>query len=114
MARYLEYDKNTGRIICEVMSSVKPETSGNYDILEISDEQVVNTSLYAVRDSQLVKLYETNEERFERERLRKENQERVRERIKTMMYEVVMAILDENEEALKDLRAEYKKLKVYL
>ena len=114
MARYLEYDKNTGRIVCEIVSATKPTATGNYELLEIGEEQEVNTSLYAVRDGQLVKLYETNEERFERERLRKENQERVRERMKSMMYETIMAMLEDNERALNDLKAEYKELKVYL
>ena len=114
MARYLEYDNNTGRIISEIVSSTPPKVSGAYSILEIADGQEIDTSLYAVRDNKLVKLYETNEERLERERLRKENIERVRQRVKTMMYEVIMAILDDNEDALKSLKTEYKELKVYL
>ena len=111
MARYLEYDNNTGRIVCEIVSAIKPEASGNF---ELADGQEIDTSLYAVRDNKLVKLYETNEERLERERLRKENVERVRQRVKTMMYEVIMAILDDNEDALNSLKTEYKELKVYL
>lgn len=114
MPRYLEYDKNTGRIVCEIVSATKPEASGNLELLEISEEQVIDTSLYAVRNGQLVKLYETNEERFERERLRKENAERVRGRMKTMEHEYIFAKLDENETAVRDLIREFKELKVYL
>ena len=114
MPRYLEYDKNTGRIVCEIVSATKPEASGNFELLEITDAQEIDTSLYAVRNGQLVKLYETNEERSERERLRKENAERVRERMKTMEHEYIFAKLDENETAVKDLIREFKELKVYL
>lgn len=114
MPRYLEYDKNSGRIVSEIISTVMPEVSGNYEVLELENDSEIDTSLYAVNNGHLVKLYETNEERYQREQFRKENQERVRERVKTMMYETVMAILDDNNEALQDLKSEYRKLKVYL
>jgi len=114
MARYLEYDKTTGRIISEIISSSRPEMSGNYDILEVDSNLEVNTALYAVRDGQLVKMYETNEERLERERVKKEHGEQIRLRVKAMMYEVILAILEDNEKALSDLKAEYKSLKVFL
>jgi len=114
MARYLEYDKTTGRIISEIISASKPEMSGNYDVLEVADGLEVNTALYCVRDGQLVKIYETNEERLERERIKKEHSEQIRQRVKAMMYEVIIAILDDNEKALNDLKTEYKSLKGYL
>ena len=114
MPRYLEYDKSTGRIISEIISATKPEISGNYDVLEIADGVEIDTALYAVRDGQLVKLYETNEERLERERVKKEHGEQIRKRVKSMMYEAIMAILDDNEKALNDLKLEYKSLKQYL
>ena len=114
MARYLEYDKTTGRIISEIISASKPEVSGNYDVLEVADSLKINTALYCVRDGQLVKMYETNEERLERERVKKEYGEQIRRRVKAMMYEVIIAILDDNENALNDLKAEYKSLKGYL
>ena len=114
MARYLEYDKSTGHIISEIISGTRPKISGNYDILEIPDELEVNTALYAIRDNQLVKLYETNEERLERERVRQEYGEQIRSRVKTMKSEAVIAILDDNEGALNELKKEYRGLKVYL
>ena len=114
MARYLEYDTNTGRIISEIISSGKPKLSGNYALLEIQDGQEINTSLYAVRDGQLVKLYETNEERLEREKVRREYGAKIRERVKSMVYETIIAVLDDNGKALEDLKAEYKSLKAFL
>ena len=114
MARYLEYDKSSGRIISEIISASKPEMSGNYDVLEIADDLEINTALYVIKDGQLVKMYETNEERLERERVKKEHGEMIRARVKAMFYEVILAILDENESALNALKSEYKGLKVYL
>ena len=114
MAKYLEYDKDTGRIISEIVSSSKPDVSGNYDVLEVDSGLELNMALYAVKDGNLVKMYETNEERFERERVIREQREQVRQRVKAMWNEVLTAILDDNEKALKDLKAEYKSLKGYL
>ena len=114
MPRYLEYDKTTGHIISEIISTTKPELSGNYNVLEIADGAEINTALFVVRDGQLVKLYETNEERLERERVKKEHGEQIRKRVKAMMYEVILAILEDNENALNDLKAEYKNLKRYI
>ena len=114
MAKYLEYDKTTGRIISEIVSDEKPQSAGDFALLEIQDGEEINTSLYAVRDGQLVKLYETNEERFERERIRKEYGEQIRKRVQAMMYEAVIAILEDDDKTLQSLKAEYKDLKAYL
>ena len=114
MAKYLEYDKITGRIISEIISASKPECSGNYGLLEVDSNLEINTALYVIKDGQLVKMYETNEERLERERVRKEHGEKIRRRVKAMMYEVIIALLDENDKALEDLRKEYQSIKGYL
>ena len=114
MAHYLEYDKGTGRIVSEIISATVPKSTAEHDVYEIPEDLQIDTTLYAVRNGQLVKLYETNEERLQRELLRRENIERVRERIKSMMYETCIAILDENDKALNALRREYRELKVYL
>ena len=109
MARYLEYDTNSGRIISEIISSIPPTIAGGYGLY-----QEVDTAAYAVRDGKLVKLYETAEERIERERLRKIKKEQTRERIKSMAWECAMAILDDNDEAIKHLQKEFKELKAYI
>ena len=114
MARYLEYDTNSGRIISEIISSIPPTIAGGYGLLELGEDQEVDTAAYAVRDGKLVKLYETAEERIERERLRKIKKEQTRERIKSMAWECAMAILDDNDEAIKHLQKEFKELKAYI
>ena len=114
MARYLEYEKVTGRIISEIISETVPKANTVYDIMEIPDDLQLDTSIYAIKDGQLVKLFETNEELMQREQLRKENIERVRARISRMVMELAVAILDDNDKAIKDLQKEYKELKVYL
>ena len=114
MARYLEYDKSTGRIISEIISSKEPQTLDNIAILEIKGDDEIDTTIYAVKNGVLVKNFETNEERIERERLRKEHKEKVRRRLKSMMYEVCLSILEDDTNALNDLRREYRELKAFI
>ena len=114
MARYLEYEKNTGRIICEIISASEPAVSDNYALLEIPEDAELDTTIYAVKNGVLVKNYETNEERIERERIKREKNERVRKRIKSMMYEVCITLLEDDSNALEELRKEYRELKAYL
>jgi len=114
MAKYLEYDKITGRIISEIISNSKPEVSGNCAVLEVDSGLELNTALYAVKDGNLVKMYESNEERFEREKFIREHKEQIRQRVKAMANDIVIALLDDDENTLNSLKAEYKKLKGYL
>ena len=114
LAKYLEYDINSGRIISEIISSSPPKVLDGFSLLEVDSEQEIDTSAYAIRDGKLVKLYETAEERIERERLRKVKKEQTRERIKSMGWECIMAILDDNDDAVKSLQKEFKGLKAYI
>ncbi|MBQ7220794.1 MAG: hypothetical protein IJS28_07435 [Synergistaceae bacterium] len=112
--RYLEYETATGRIISELTSRDKPTPSEGFSLLEIPEDADIDTTLYAVKNGVLVKCYETNEERLERERLKREHLEKVRMRMKAMMYEVGIALLEEDDNAIKQLRQEYRELKAYL
>lgn len=114
MAKYLEYEKASGHIVSEIISVKQPEVSNGYGLLEIDDNTEIDTRLYAIKNGVLVKNYETNEERLERERLKKEHTESVRKRVKSMMYEVCISILENDDDALDELRREYKELKAYL
>ena len=111
MAKYLEYDKSSGRIISEIISDEQPETFEGYGLLEIDENQEIDTTIYGVRQGNLVKIHETTTERLERERLRKERQEQTRLRVKAMTYEICLALLDDNDSAVKELQAEFRKLK---
>lgn len=114
MNKYLEYDINTGKIVCILSADNPPLPANGFALLLIDDDINIDTSSFAVRNGQLVKLFETNAERAERERLRKEYSEQKRLRLKSMIYECVVAILDDNLDALNELKNEYKQLKVYL
>ena len=114
MARYLEYNTTSGRIVCEIISQTLPEPSNGCAFLQIPEDELINTSLYAVKNGKLIKILETNEERLEHERIHKENIERVQKRLNSLAYETILAILDTNKEALKQLKAEFKELKPYL
>ena len=114
MARFLEYDKTNGRIISEIFCAEVPEPSAGIGLLEIDTDAELDTNLYAVKNGVLVKQYETNEERIERIRLRQEQREKVRKRIKSMVHEVIITILENDADALEALREEYRTLKAYL
>ena len=114
MSKYLEYEITSGKIISEINSDELPESSEGYGMLEIADDLKLDTTGYAVRNGALVKDFETNEERLERERLRREQADQMRQRLKAMIYECVIAILENDDDAIEELRAEYRQLKVYL
>ena len=114
MSKYLEYELTNGKIVSEIISDEAPEALEGYGVLEIDENLKIDTTGYAVRDGTLVKDFETNEERQERERLQKEFAEKMRQRLKSMIYETVISILENDEEAIEELRAEYKQIKVYL
>ena len=114
MAKYLEYDLASGQIVSEMTSSIPPTPATGYGLLEIPESAVLDTTLYIVKNGVLVKQYETNEERIERERLKREQREKVRARIRSMAHEVCICILENDEAALKELREEYRSLKAYM
>lgn len=114
MAKYLEYDKTTGRIISEIIAPSQPTVSSAVGLLEIDPDAEIDTNLYAVKNGVLVKQYETNEERIERIRLRQEQREKVRLRIRSMLNELCVIILENDTDALEKLREEYRTLKAYL
>ena len=114
MHKFLEYDINSGKIVCILSADNPPMPANGFALLQIDDNCNIDTSSFAVRDGQLVKLFETNAERAEREKLRKEFSEQTRLRLKSLIYEFVVAMLDENNDAINELKKEYKQLKVYL
>ena len=114
MHKYLEYDIQSGQIISELICENKPLPSNGFAMLEIDVHLNIDTSSYAVREGQLVKLFETNAERAERERLQKEYHEQIRSRLRTMVHEFIIAMLDDNDDEIQNLKNEFKQLKVYL
>ena len=114
MPKFLEYNLNNGHIISEIISEVPPTPADGFALLQVDDNLNIDTSSYAVRDAQLVKLFETNSERAERERLRKEYHEQVRKRLHSLIHQCMIAFLDDNSQEINNLRFEFKKLKAYL
>lgn len=114
MGRYLEYDTESGRIISEIRSTKPPEMSEGKSLLEIAEHEKIEISRYAVHGGVLVKVHETNSERQERERLRREYALSARRRMSSIRGEYVDALLDGDDEAKLRLAREYKRLKVYM
>lgn len=112
--RYLEYDISSGRIISEIIAPSAPEPDEGTGIIQISDYETVDTSRYVIKDGVIVKAFETKAEQLEQERLRKEHRESCLLRVKSMMTEFFIASMKEDNEALADLRKEFRELEAYL
>ena len=59
-------------------------------------------------------IYETNAEKSEQERIKREYAETVRARIRSMINELCIALLEDDNEEIGRLRREYKNLRAYL
>ena len=114
MPKFFEYNINSGHIISEIIAQSPPAPADGFALLQVDDNLNIDTSCYAVRDGQLVKLFETNAEIAERERLRKEYHEQVRERLHSLIHQCMIAFLDDNSDEINNLRLEFKQLKAYL
>ena len=114
MARYIEYDTASGHIISEIKADKPPEVSLGVSLLDIEDETEIEIGRYIVKDGKLKKIYETNAEKSEQERIKKEYAEAVRARVRCMINELCLALLEDDNEEVGRLRREYKYLRAYL
>lgn len=120
--RFIEYDLATGRIISEIECDSEPWPVDGTGLLQIGDNEEIDTIDYAVRNGALVKVSETSQERLERERIRREHGEQCKKRLKSLIPEIVIAMLDSGtlyqlfprDERIKALCKEYSAMKAYL
>lgn len=114
MARYIEYDTASGHIISELKADNPPAVPDGVSLLNIEDEAEIEIGRYTVKDGKLQKIYETNAEKSEQERIKREYAETVRARIRSMINELCIALLEDDNEEIGRLRREYKNLRAYL
>lgn len=114
MARYIEYDTASGHIISEITASKPPTVSLGVSLMELDDEAEIEAGRYVVRDGKLEKIYETAGEKDEQARIKEEYSGKVRQRVRNMMSELCVALLEDNSERVSQLREEYRSLKVWL
>ena len=116
MARYIEYDIAIGHIISEIKADKPPEVSEGTALLELEleDNEDIEIARYVVKNGELQKIHVTNAEKLDQERIKQEYRDSVRLRVKSMMSELCLALLEDDSEEVARLRREYKKLKVYL
>ena len=112
--KFLEYDIKTGRILSEVTSSVEPEPEDGRGYYEIGRNEELDITQYAIRGGSLVKVGETNQEKLERERIRREHGEQCRRRLRSMKDEYLIAMIARDEEEQRNLEREFDKMKAYL
>ena len=114
MARYIEYDTISGRIISEIKALKPPRMSDGMSFIEVDEDAEIETSLYLVKDGKLVKAFKALNEETEQERIKREYAESVRLRVKSMEHELCVALLAEDDEEIARLKREYKNLEAYL
>lgn len=112
--KFLEYDIKTGRILSEVTSSIDPEPEDGRGYYEIGRNEELDITQYAIRGGSLVKVGETNQEKLERERIRREHGEQCRRRLRSMKDEYLIAMIARDEEEQRNLEREFDKMKAYL
>ncbi len=112
--KFLEYDIKTGRILSEITSSVDPEPEDGRGYYEIGRNEELDITQYAIRGGSLVKVGETNQEKLERERIRREHGEQCRRRLRSMKDEYLIAMIARDEEEQRNLEREFDKMKAYL
>ncbi|MBQ6664067.1 MAG: hypothetical protein IJM68_00625 [Synergistaceae bacterium] len=114
MARYLEYDTMSGHIISELKADKPPTVSLGISLMELDDDAEIDIGRYVVKDGKLQTIYETNAEKDEQSRIKREYAEKVRMRVRNMMSELCVALLEDNDEKVERLRQEYKNLRANL
>ncbi len=112
--KYIEYDLATGRILSQIKCETEPEVSEGVGLLKLEEDEEIDSTMYEIRRGSLVKTAETNQEILERERLKREHQEKCRRRLRSMVNEYVIAMIAEDEDEMRNLRMEFKKMKAYI
>lgn len=114
MTKYIEYDTASGHIISEIKADNPPAVSDGVSLLELDNGAEIDIGRYTVKDGKLLKIYQTNDEKDEQERIKREYAEKVKARVKNMVNELGIAILENDNDAIERLRQEYKNLRAYL
>ncbi len=112
--KFLEYEISTGRILSELTSREYPEPEDGRGYYEIGRNEELDITQYAIRGGSLVKVGETNQERLERERIRREHGEQCRRRLRSLKDEYLIAMIAEDEDEMKNLKREFARMKAYL
>jgi hypothetical protein len=110
--RYLEYDKTTGRILSEAFVDEDYQfPEDEYGRLEVALYLAVDFARYAVKDGEIVLAVESEIEREERlARVAAEQAQRKR-RMREIVFDFVMAQLEDDATRQGFLKAEYNTLK---
>lgn len=114
MGKYLEYEVKTGRILSTLTCPDEPDSDDGIGYYEIGRNEELDITQYMIRGGALVKTGETNQERLERERIRREHGEQCRRRLRSLKEEYVLAMIADDEDEMKSLKREFHKMKAYL
>lgn len=112
--RYLEYEESTGHILCEIESGTEPAVGNGHAVIPAPEEWDGDILGWTVKDGALTCIRSTELERLEAERNRRAQQERAQWRLQALINEFNVAMLDEDEDRVAELRAEFRRLKALL
>ena len=115
MKRYAEYDRETGKIISILNASQEITTLKNdpTGLIEVPVGFQCDTSAYVVRDGEIVRAYETGDERRERERAEKEQKQIGVSVMNTLAREYFLAFMFGDNKAMERIRQEAEPLRKY-
>ena len=113
MTKYIEYDTASGHIISKIKADNPPAVLDGVSLLELDSDAEIDIGRYIVKDGKLLKIYQTNDEKDEQERIKREYAEQVKARVKNMINELGIATLENDNDAIERLRQEYRSLRVY-
>lgn len=113
---WLEYETDTGNIVCLLSAEGEnaPEVQSGHAVIAAPEEWDGDLSGWVVRDEELARDRTTPEARRERERLRRELAEEVRNRVAQVFKEFIVALLEDDADKQAELKAQYKRLKAFL
>ena len=110
----MEFEKDSGRIVCEVKSGGTPSVMEGHEVIPAPEGWDGDILGWVVKDGTLTRVRSTELERLEAERNRRAQQERAQWRLQALINEFNVAMLDEDEDRVAELRAEFRRLKALL
>ena len=116
MAKWLEYEVDTGRILCLLTladdgSGEEPRLQPGNALIAAPEDWDGDAEGWTVQDGELERTRMTPAERRELERQRRERAANAWKRVIQIKDELILALLEDDGERIAGLKAEYKRLK---
>ena len=114
MKKWLEYETDTGRIVCVLTvegSDEAPEVQSGHAVIEVPEEWDGDTGGWVIRDGELERVKLPDAERHDAELARREA---CGGRVGQIMTEFILALLRDDADETASLKAEFRRLEARL